>query len=556
MTQRRSFDTLTSARVCWCTLVLAASALAASGCGVDLSLGELDPEPTPPLVEGDPSAAAPTYEDGIAPARIENPAVTWRLGSAHPNEPSNLSVGDLDGDGFDDMAMRVRDDANGVEFIHLRYGSPRPTNEIEALAFSESGARLIVRVVTAALGITVVGIYPAGDFDGDGFADLFVQTTSNDLTEGNGGYLLYGGPERLSGVHELQAVASHLDPGARSVKAPTAWYSFAAPGDIDGDGFDDLAMTKPETTALEPGVYVLYGRAQRLAVETPWSEAELRVAYPLLEPRLINVDFDDDGVVESTNLVPPQPVLSAGGDIDGDGLSELLVSYVNLNGAAGVDRRVIVIRGSARQTSPLNLLELEPQLTYPVEEPSIGVQSPWVRGLGDLDGDGKDEFTIGASPGDNHLFYGSPELLSGPIELSQASATLPGVDLLPAGDRDGDGDDDLIAMRGFEDENEPEWNQRYWATALTTVSGGRVRLSGEVTILPQPLWEDAHVYRAEWQRLAYAALSVGDLDGDGATELITLSRGTSTTEYTPFVEPLLHIHYGVHVPPVAPDSPY
>lgn len=152
-----------------------------------------------------------------------------------------------------------------------------------------------------------------------------------------------------------------------------------------------------------------------------------------------------------------------------------------------------------------------------------------VRGLGDLDGDGKDEFTIGASPGDSHLFYGSPELLSGPIELSQASATLPGVGLLPAGDRDGDGDDDLIVMRGFEDENEPEWNQRYWATALTTISGGRVRLSGEVTILPQPLWEDAHVYRAEWQRLAYAALSVGDLDGDGATELIPW-RPTAPTE--------------------------
>ena len=47
-----------------------------------------------------------------------------------------------------------------------------------------------------------------------------------------------------------------------------------------------------------------------------------------------------------------------------------------------------------------------------------------------------------------------------------------------------------------------------------------------------------------------AIMSVGDRDDDGATEVITLSGSLSCLEPDP--GPMLHIHYGVHVPPVAP----
>jgi FG-GAP repeat protein len=553
MIQRRSFDTLTS-RVCWCAL-----ALAASGCGVDLSLGELEPAPSPPLVEGSPSAAAPVYDDGIAPARIAVPEVTMRRDSGGVSLTHNVSVGDMDGDGFDDLAMLVRDDISGTEYIHLRYGSSaRPSDGVEVLAFSESGARLVVRRDYDFPGVAVNGVHPVGDFDADGYADVFVQIATGVPTEPNGGYLLYGGPERWAGIHELRAIASHLDPGARAPgKSGYTTYSFAAPGDIDGDGFADLAMTNPEDIVLEPGVYVFYGRAERLAAETSWSETGLRLAFPSLLPRTIETgrDEDGDGVLDYSSQKQTQPELSASGDIDGDGLPELLVAYTDLNGNGGAgDRRVIVIRGAAaRSTGTLNLLELQPQMTD--RETALDTDQPLMtpQAIGDLDGDGRDDFVLWAGWGrTNYLFYGSPELLSGSIDVSQAAAILPGVGLVPVGDRDGDGDDDLMVARSYDEQIWPD----FWGTwALATLSGTRTRLSGNVEMLPEPTWEDGEIYIDE-ERRPVDVMSAGDLDNDGAAEVITLSILRSPARGVPNGDPQIHIHYGVHVPPAAPDGPH
>jgi hypothetical protein len=548
MTQKRSLNTPRSARVCWCAL-----AFAASGCGVDLSLGELEPPPDPPLVEGGPSAAAPVYDDGIAPARIAFPEVSMRRGSGNMSATHNMSVGDMDGDGFDDLAMQVRDDISGTEYIHLRYGSARPKDGFDVLAFSESGARLVVRRDYDFSGVAVNGVHPVGDFDADGYADVFVQIASGDPKEHNGGYLLYGGPERWEGIHELRAIAAHLDAGARAPDgADYPIYSFAAPGDIDGDGFADLAMTNPDGLRLEPGVYVFYGRAPRLAAETSWSEAGLRLAFPALLPRIIETGRDEDGALDYTSQKQEPPELTASGDIDGDGLPELLVAYTDLNGNGGAgDRRVIVIRGAAaRSTGTLNLLELEPQITdraAVIDTRQLLLRS---QAIGDLDGDGTGDFVVWGGTG--YLFYGSPELLSGPIDVSQAAATLPGVSLTPVGDRDGDGDDELMVGRSYDEER---WPNLLNTLALSMLSGTRTRLSGNVEILPEPTLEDGQVYIDE-ERRPYDVKSAGDLDNDGAAEVITLSVEPARPPWFPEGEPQIHIHYGVHVPPATPDGPH
>jgi hypothetical protein len=553
MIQKQASETFTRARVCWLAL-----ALTASGCGVDVPLGDLDAE-APPLDGGEsPSAAAPTYDDGIAP-RLGVPELTLSMSASLATfQTHDVAVGDLDGDGFDDMAMLGRDAGTGTRFIHLRYGSVRPTDGVGALAFSESGARLVVGVSGVTSG-AVGGVYRVGDFDGDGYDDMFVPTWTDDRFEGNGGYLLYGGPQRWAGTHELRTIAAHLDPGPRSNDHGYATYSLAAPGDIDGDGFDDLAMTSPEGSDLAPGVYVFFGRAQRLAAETSWSEATLHVAYqPLLPSAELSTgrDVDGDGVLDLASQAPRQPELSAGGDIDGDGQAELLVTYVDWNGPGGaVDNRIIIIEGSTtRSSATRNLLELESQIVCDDAAPYTDTMMS-AQGVGDLDGDGHDDFVLSSWAQNNLLFYGGPQLLSRPLQLSDAAASLPDVALLPVGDRDGDGDDDLIASRYIEDESYVNWpvqRDLLGGNAVATLSGSRVRLSGSVAILPEPSVQDARVF-PDQNRLIQAVMSVGDLDDDGASEVVTLSGMVSFLE--PDLGPMLHVHYGVHVPPAAPDQP-
>jgi hypothetical protein len=156
---------------------------------------------------------------------------------------------------------------------------------------------------------------------------------------------------------------------------------------------------------------------------------------------------------------------------------------------------------------------------------------------------------------DNLLFYGGPQLLSRPLQLSDAAASLPDVALLPVGDRDGDGDDELIASRYIEDDSFVSWpaqSSLVGGSAVATLSGTRVRLSGSVAILPEPSVQDARVF-PDQSRLIQAVMSVGDLDDDGATEVVTLSGMVSPLQ--PDLGPMLHVHYGVHVPPAVPDQP-
>jgi hypothetical protein len=145
-------------------------------------------------------------------------------------------LGDLDGDGFDDMllsgATYIVDNFN-VEgpYAHVFYG--REDLFREPIALTAADATFDTRMSG--------DLHAPGDWDGDGYDDLLYSRTT--WTPPYGGrpqttlLLLPGGPVRFAGTY--QAVLDRDDPDA--TLHSTAGDIINA-GDLDGDGRTDLVF--------------------------------------------------------------------------------------------------------------------------------------------------------------------------------------------------------------------------------------------------------------------------------------------------------------------------
>jgi hypothetical protein len=104
------------------------------------------------------------------------------------------------------------------------------------------------------------------------------------------------------------------------------------------------------------------------------------------------------------------------------------------------------------------------------------------------------------------------------------------------GDRDGDGDDELIDVF-----NSPRYSP---SADAAFASGTRTRLSGEVSFPESEVVAQTPNGRfpEDPERVLARAIPAGDLDGDGAADLFTTSHRVSYSYQVS--DPQLHIHYG------------
>lgn len=318
--------------------------------------------------------------------------------AAYSDSGYALASGDLDGDGVDDLVI----------------GAPGASSTFLVLGPVASGGSL------SAADAVLTGSDPysvgVGDFDGDGAA----EAVTADYTAG----MVYVSPLPAGGSSTVSGAASFSLSGETSGDYAGRWVSG---GDTNGDGLDDLLIgasnDRAGGTTAGAAYLVLGGASGSLSL----SAADCKLV-------------GESGGDAAGRML-------AMGDIDGDGLSDLVI------GAPGVSTReseagaVYVVSGSsAAGTVDLSTAEAK------VWGAGSGTRLSYERSLaaGDLNRDGHDDIVVGNSDyGAIQLFYGP---LSGSIESSTADAmfyeessgTGATTSGLALGDADGDGALDLL----------------------------------------------------------------------------------------------------------------
>ncbi len=314
-----------------------------------------------------------------------------------------LATGDFNGDGYMDLAVGITGEdiegTQGAGAVQVIYGS--------AQGLTADGNQLWTQESPGVLGSVANADWfgaalAAGDFNGDGYADLAIGVPGEHVGSGLSGFdsgavqVLYGTDQGLTATgNQLW----HQDsPGVAGVAELHDQFGKAlAAGDFNGDGYMDLAIGVPIEDVgdtVDAGVVqVLYGSADGLRAtgNQMWYQGLSGLS-----------DTAEEGDQFGSSL--------ATGDFNGDGYWDLAVGVSREDvGSVTEAGAVQVLYGSAQGlTAAGNQLWTEADLHFGKEEPPLqeDAQFGFALAAGDFNGDGLTDLAVGVPYRDKVMIVG------------------------------------------------------------------------------------------------------------------------------------------------------
>ncbi|MFM2330421.1 MAG: hypothetical protein RLZZ494_2524, partial [Pseudomonadota bacterium] len=468
------------------------------------------------------------------------------LSAGEKNGWSVSSAGDVNGDGLADLIVGApASDPSGGDGAGRSYVVFGKTNStavnVSTLTSGTSGEGFVIngQALSSAAGWSVSD---AGDVNGDGLADVIVGSPGGAPSFSRIGagrsYVVFG--TTASSALDLSVLTAGSSTQGFVINgqatADLSGYSVSSAGDVNGDGLDDLIVgayqSDPNGQSGAGRSYVVFGKTGGGVVEVSSLTAGTSTTG-----FVINGEAADDKSGFS---------VSAAGDVNGDGLADLIIGGHSTDATGADAGRSYVVFGKT-DGSVVNASDLatgNSTAGFVIDGASSSELSGWaVSDAGDVNGDGLADLIVSAScdpvnstqTGRSYVVFGKTggaivelsDLTAGTgsggfVIRGETTGDWTGYAVSSAGDVNGDGLDDLIVGAHGAD---AEAGTSYVVYGKT--GGAVVELSSLTSGMSSAGFVISGGASADWS--GYSVSTAGDVNGDGFDDLIVSSPYADTS---------------------------